>query len=59
MEELIDILGRKAGLNREQSVVAIETMKEYIQSKLPPMMHGAIESFLMGNANSGEIDILN
>lgn len=52
MQDLINELKEKAGLTDEQAVKSIETIKEFIQSKLPPMMHGMVDSFL--NSNDGE-----
>jgi nucleoid DNA-binding protein len=52
MQELIQALVAKAGVTEEQAVKSVETIKQYIQSKLPPMMHGVIDNFL-GSANAG------
>ena len=46
MDDLIQQLKEKAGLNDEQAVKALETIKDYIQSKLPPMMSGIVDNFL-------------
>lgn len=50
MEELIERLQTKAGLTPEQAVRAIETMKEYIQGQLPPMMQGMVDQFLAASS---------
>jgi len=50
MQELIQALVNKAGITEEQAVKSVETIKEFIQSKLPPMMHGVIDNFLGSSA---------
>lgn len=46
MQHLIEELKTKAGLTEEQAVKSIQAMTEFIKGKLPPMMHGAIDSFM-------------
>ncbi|MBS1688478.1 MAG: hypothetical protein JSS96_07120 [Bacteroidetes bacterium] len=46
MQELIDKLKHDAGLTDEQAIKSLQTIKEYIQSKLPPMMQGMVDNFL-------------
>ena len=46
MDDLIQQLKDKAGLSDEQAVKALQTIKDYIQSKLPPMMSGMVDNFL-------------
>jgi hypothetical protein len=46
MEQIIKQLEEKAGLTEEQAIKALEVMKDFIQSKIPPMMHGMVENFL-------------
>lgn len=43
---LLDQLKQKAGLTEDQAVKAVQTVAEFIKSKVPPMMHGMIDSFL-------------
>lgn len=57
MQDLIEQLKSKAGLNDEQAMKAIETIKEFIQSKLPPMMQGMVDNF-MGTQADDKNDIL-
>lgn len=53
MQELIDKL-KANGLSEEQAIQAIDTIKGYIQSKLPPMMHDMVDNFL--KTNDGDND---
>ncbi len=46
MNELINQLTEKAGLTEEQAHKALDVIKEYIQSQLPPMMQGMVDNFL-------------
>ncbi len=57
MQDLIEQLKEKAGLSEEQAVKAIETIKEFITSKLPPMMQGMVDNF-MGTQAEDKDDIL-
>lgn len=50
MQELIQALVEKAGVTEEQAVKSVQTIKEFIQAKLPPMMHGVIDNFLGASA---------
>lgn len=57
MQDLVDQLKEKAGLSDEQAMKAIETIKEFITSKLPPMMQGMVDNF-MGMQSEDKNDIL-
>ena len=54
MQEIIDQLKAQAGLTDEQALKSLETMANYIKSKLPPMMHPMIDNFLSGGSNTSE-----
>lgn len=58
MEELINKLKEEAGLNDEQALKTIETFKEFIMGKVPPMMHPMIENFLADNKDGDNDDPL-
>ena len=45
MDELVELLKTKAGLSDEQATKALEVMKEYLVSKVPPMFSGYVENF--------------
>jgi len=57
MQELIQALVAKAGVTEEQAKKSIATVKEFIQAKLPPMMHGVIDNFL-GSATAHADDVV-
>jgi nucleoid DNA-binding protein len=46
MEDLIEQLKSKAGLTDDQAMKALQTIKEFIQSKLPPAMQGMVDNFI-------------
>lgn len=48
MQELIEQLKEKAGINDEQAKIAIEAVKDYVKSKVPPMLAGTIDNFFTG-----------
>ena len=45
MEDLVQQLKDRAGLSEEQAHKALETMKDYLMGKVPPMFSGFVESF--------------
>lgn len=56
MEQLEKLLMERAGLTHEQAVKSIETIKEFIQSQLPPMMQGMVDNFIGGSSKSDSAD---
>jgi nucleoid DNA-binding protein len=50
MQELIDKLKEQAGINDEQAVKALETIKEYVKEKFP-MLGGAVDNLLGGQGS--------
>ena len=46
MQDLIEQLKSKADLTDEQAMKALQTIKEYIQAKLPPAMQGMVDNFI-------------
>ncbi|QEH40610.1 hypothetical protein [Chitinophaga sp. XS-30] len=50
MQELIDQLKDKAGINEEQAIKAIEAVKDFVKSKLPPMIAGNVDTWFSGMA---------
>lgn len=58
MDELVQLLVAKAGVTEAQATKSIETIKEYIQSKLPVQMAGIVDNFFASNAGGEEEDYL-
>ena len=48
MQELIQNITAKAGITEQQATVAVNTTKEYIKSKVPPMASGMVDQFFSG-----------
>lgn len=45
MQELIQQLQEKAGLTTEQAAKAIDVMKEFVKSKVPPFIGSAVDKW--------------
>lgn len=60
MNELVKKLTEEAGITEEQAIKSLEVMKEFIQSKVPPMMHPMIDNFLAakGDGNDPMADMM-
>ena len=54
MQEILDQLKAQAGLTEEQALKSLETISNYIKSKLPSMMHPMIDNFLSASSNTNE-----
>ncbi len=49
MQELVQNVMAKAGITEQQATVAINTTKDYIKTKVPPMASGMVDGFFSGN----------
>lgn len=49
MQELVQNIMAKAGISEQQAMVAINTTKDYIKSKVPPPAAGMVDNFFSGN----------
>lgn len=56
MQDLIELLQNKAGLTEAQAHKSLMVIKEYIQSKLPPMMSGMVDNFLGNDFTTDDDD---
>jgi hypothetical protein len=68
MQELLQNIQAKAGISEQQALVAVNTTKDYIKSKVPPMFTGMVDQFFSGhfdaaaamkNAQSQQSDFMN
>ncbi len=57
MEELINKIMANAGISAEQSLKALETVKDYVKEKFP-MMAGAVDKLFEGGEKKDEEDYL-
>lgn len=46
MQDLVKKLQEEVGLSEEQALQTLNVVKEFIQGKVPPMMHPMIEQFM-------------
>lgn len=49
MQELVQNIMAKAGITEQQATVAVNTTKDYIRSKVPPIAHGMVDQFFTGS----------
>ena len=48
MQELIKDIMARAGISEQQATVAVNTTKDYIKTKVPPMATGMVDQFFTG-----------
>ncbi len=49
MQELVQNIMAKAGITEQQATVAINTTKDYIKGKVPPMATGMVDQIFSGS----------
>ena len=52
MDELINTLSQKTGLPEDQARVAVDTVVNYLKSKLPASVAGQVDNALTGEGGS-------
>ena len=57
MEELVNKIMNNAGITAEQSMKALEAVKDYVKEKFP-MMAGAVDKLFEGGDKKEEEDYL-
>ena len=57
MEELVNKIMANAGISAEQSIKALEAVKDYVKDKFP-MMAGAVDKLFEGGDKKEEEDYL-
>ena len=57
MEELVNKISNSAGITAEQSLKALEAVKDYVKEKFP-MMAGAVDKLFEGGDKKQEEDYL-
>ena len=48
MQELVQNIMAKAGISEQQAIVALNTTKDYIKTKVPPMATGMVDQIFSG-----------
>lgn len=48
MQELIQQVQDKAGVSTDQAIKAIDAVKDFVKSKLPPMLAGNVDAWFTG-----------
>jgi hypothetical protein len=54
MQELIQQLREKAGLSAEQATKAIEVMRDFVKSKVPPFIGDTVDKWFAGIDSSSK-----
>lgn len=55
MDELVNTLSQKTGLSADKARVAVDTVVNYLKSKLPASVAGQVENALTGESSSSSI----
>ncbi|HEX5432085.1 MAG TPA: hypothetical protein VFW83_08975 [Bryobacteraceae bacterium] len=55
VEELVNAVTQKTGLNPEQSKMAVDTVMEFLKKRLPQPLAGSLDS-LIGGGQTGSSD---
>jgi len=55
MEELIKLVSKKTGLPPDKAKVAVETVVNFLKSKLPPTIAGQLDGILAGGGLPGNL----
>ena len=53
MDELVELVAKKAGISESQAQTAVETVMGFLKEKLPEPLAGQVESVLEGGDISG------
>jgi hypothetical protein len=53
MNDLIDLVARKAGISTDQAKAAVDAVVHYLGEKLPGPVAGRLESLLVGTHGEG------
>ena len=55
MDELIKLVSQKTGLAPEKAKVAVDTVVNFLKSKLPPAIAGQLDGVLKGGGLPGNL----
>ncbi len=50
MDELIKLVSQKTGLSQDKAKVAVDTVVNFLKSKLPPAISGQLDTILAGGS---------
>ena len=57
MEELVALVSKKTGLNKEQSTAAVNVVVDFIKKKLPSPMAAQVDAVLSGKGALGAVTV--
>ncbi len=55
MEELVNLVAQKTGLPKDKAKVAVDTVTNFLKSKLPPAIAGQLDTILAGGKLPGDL----
>ncbi len=55
MDELIKLVSQKTGIPQDKAKVAVETVMNFLKSKLPPAIAGQLDGVLAGGGLPGNL----
>lgn len=55
MDELVKLVTQKAGITEEQAKTAINTVLEFVKSKLPPPLASQVDGVISGKTDLGAL----
>jgi hypothetical protein len=53
MDEIINLVQQRAGINADQARTAVETVVSFVKDRLPEPMRGEVDSLISGQAGQG------
>ena len=53
MEELVELVVKKTGLDKKQAEAVVDLVLDYIKKKMPPAVGGQIDALLEGEGTLG------
>jgi hypothetical protein len=56
VDELIDLVAKKAGISQTQARKAVNTVIDFLNDKLPPPIGGNLDDYVKGNVSQDTID---
>lgn len=53
MEKVVNLVAEKAGISESQARTAVETVANFLKSKMPPAMASQVDNYLQGGESPG------
>ncbi len=53
MEKVVSLVAEKAGISESQARTAVETVANFLKTKMPPAMASQVDNYLKGGDDAG------